>query len=110
MKILFDTSGLLSKFGFKDGDILDDIWFDVEDSGIEPKIDRHQFLIKVVKELLIPKIDNNIELLEIDTIHNPIRASKVDGIDINSFDDNNIIINPKFIEIESELLEKFLVE
>lgn len=69
------ADGLLSKWGFSDGDILE--WlFDFGDH------DRHAVLCAVVRQKLIPALAQKVEVEEISTIHNPIRARTVDGKDV----------------------------
>ena len=50
---------LCSKFGFDDGDLLSS----------------HAVLIAVVRKYLLPLLDPRIEVEEINTHHNPIRAT-----------------------------------
>jgi hypothetical protein len=71
------AESLLSKWGFHDGDQLDWLY----DFGFT---DDHPVLIEVVKTKLLPALPHHIEVREISCIHNPIRASKIDG---NSVED-----------------------
>lgn len=66
------ASGLLSKFGFSDGDLLDDYAFD---EVLPEDLSRHVPLIAAVRKYLLPALDSRVEVEEIDTIHNPIRAT-----------------------------------
>ena len=66
------AESLLSKWGFHDGDQLDWLY----DFGIS---DDHPVLIEVVKTKLLPALSHHVEVREISCIHNPIRASKIDG-------------------------------
>jgi hypothetical protein len=79
------TSGLLSKWGFNDGDMPDDVW-DAWDEVCRPAsyrhVDWHPVLCRLVSEYVAPRLDQRVELTEIGTNHNPIRASKVDGVDV----------------------------
>lgn len=70
---LFRASSLLSKFGFTDGDMLDGDEFD---RVLPHDLSRHAPLIAAVKKYLLPLLDPRVELEEIDTIHNPIRATR----------------------------------
>lgn len=80
---------LWSKFGFGDGDCLDDILFDAEDesdwpwANLQPRqvagrddefhID-HELLIRVVERFLVPQFPVPVALERVGTCHNPIRA------------------------------------
>jgi hypothetical protein len=78
------SSCLLSKYGFNDGDE-PDAWLDWCDAnGIDCNAwEWHPILRRLVREHLLPKIDQRIEVYDIETIHNPIRASAVDGVDVD---------------------------
>lgn len=72
--------GLLSKYGFGDGDVPDAYldWLDERELPY-PK-NWHALLRVLVRERLMPLLAGHaIELVEITTIHNPIRAARVDG-------------------------------
>lgn len=69
------ASGLLSKWGFDDGDLLDWIY----EFG---DFDRHAVLCAVVRQKLLPALTQKVDVQEIVTIHNPIRARTVDGKDV----------------------------
>lgn len=77
--ILLFSAGLLSKWGFKDGDLLYDLLWehDMRDGDLA-----HAVLCVVVRERLLPALDQAVEVQEIGTIHNPIRARTVDGVDV----------------------------
>lgn len=72
---------LFSKWGFNDGDEPEP-WLDYcDDHGIRyPSHDEwNQVLRTLVRERLVPRLPAHVELYDIDTIHNPIRAGRVDG-------------------------------
>lgn len=69
------ADGLLSKWGFCDGDLLEWLY----EFG---KHDRHAVLCAVVRQKLLPALAQKVEVEEISTIHNPIRARTVDGKDV----------------------------
>lgn len=74
-KVTLYAAGLLSKWGFMDGDELDWLWeFDIKD--------KHAVLCAVVRQKLLPALKQAVEVEEICTIHNPIRARTVDGKDV----------------------------
>lgn len=84
------SDGLLSKFGFNDGDEPDH-WLDwCDEQGIDYNArgwDWHTTLRRLVREHLLPRLDQQVELTDIDTIHNPIRALTVDGVEIDWYED-----------------------
>jgi hypothetical protein len=86
--------GLLSKWGFDDGDPFDEVaeWFHNQHG--EPRmghcdcpnfdlgVDDRALLVEVVKRFVLPVLDQRVEVEVIETIHNPIRACSVDGAPI----------------------------
>lgn len=77
---LFSAS-LLSKWGFNDGDDPED-WLDYcEAHGVD--YNALDFpLVALVRRYLLPRIQQPITVVEIETSHNPIRAETVDGQDM----------------------------
>ena len=83
--------GLLSKFGFGDGDIM---WDLIEERGLA--VHHQDLLIAVVERLLLPRLDQQVTTFTLGaTLHNPIRAQAVDGepADIHS------VITPEAVPI-----------
>lgn len=80
------SESLLSKYGFNDGDE-PDAWLDwCDEQGIgydDADWDWHATLRRLVREHLLPKLDQHVDVYDIDTIHNPIRASTVDGVEVD---------------------------
>ncbi|MFM9652768.1 hypothetical protein [Streptomyces galilaeus] len=74
---------LLSKWGFNDGDAPDQ-WFDYcEANGID--YNEADFpLVALVRAYLLPTIEQAVTVVEIETIHNPIRVDTVDGVDVTN--------------------------
>lgn len=72
---------LLSKWGFNDGDDPES-WLDYCDAhGID--YNEVEFpLVDLVRRFLLPRIEQTITVVEVETCHNPIRAETVDGIDV----------------------------
>lgn len=66
-ELMIDGYGLLSKFGYSDGDMCNDYF--------EEKVDCHKLICLLVKTHLQPLLDDRVELFEIVTGHNPIRAT-----------------------------------
>ena len=79
------SSCLLAKYGFNDGDMPDDLhdWLD-EQIGQDAAhaIDWRPVLDALVREFLIPLIEQPIEVVSIDTCHNPIRVDMLHGLDV----------------------------
>lgn len=76
------SEGLLSRWGFNDGDV-PDIYLDwCDDHGHPYPDDWHTVLRALVRTRLVPALDQRVELVEIETNHNPIRAVTVDGQDV----------------------------
>ena len=78
---LFSES-LLSKWGFNDGDTPDELldWCDA--NGHPYPNDWHTVLRTLVRTRLAPVLQQRVELVDIETNHNPIRAEKVDARDV----------------------------
>lgn len=77
--LVLHGEGLFSKFGFNDGDVPDAFQDWLDDRGvIAPRHDVwHAALVSMVREYLLPLLPTSLQVYEISTIHNPIRA--VDG-------------------------------
>ncbi|WP_405850603.1 hypothetical protein OG211_34780 [Streptomyces niveus] len=76
------SADLLSKWGFNDGDT-PRAWLDwCEANGIDSS-DVEFPLVALVREHLVPVIEQMIEVVKIGTSHNPIRAQRVDGVDMS---------------------------
>jgi len=77
------SEGLLSKWGFEDGDMPENVWDAIEEAGLDfMTIDWHGVLRSLVRDYLLPALDQHVEVYDIETIHNPIRAKSVDGVAI----------------------------
>lgn len=79
------ATSLFSKWGFGDGDIVDEWYWDTFDGPIPNGISHHDVLIELVRKVLVPAIEtagHRIDVYEIDTIHNPIRARYFDDVDV----------------------------
>lgn len=75
------SADLLSKWGFNDGDDPED-WLDYcEANGIDYNVVDFP-LVPLVRRYLLPALDQAVTVVEIETIHNPIRVDTVDGQDV----------------------------
>jgi hypothetical protein len=88
------SHALLSKWGFDDGDPFDEVedwWHNQHGTGpmghcdcgfFDLGVDARVLLPELVRRFLLPALDQAVELVDIETSHNPIRASKVNGVDV----------------------------
>lgn len=79
--ITLDSSGLFSKWGFCDGDVLDDFMYELfqfkepddgnwnGDLGLE-----HCILQRLIEKHLLPLCPEGFELFSFSSCHNPVRA------------------------------------
>lgn len=75
------SGDLFSKWGFNDGDD-PDAWLDYcEAHGVDYNEIKYP-LVELVRRHLLPVLDQAVTVVEIETLHNPIRAVTVDGIDV----------------------------
>ncbi|MFB7548583.1 hypothetical protein [Streptomyces sp. NPDC056154] len=75
------SSSLLSKWGFNDGEDPSG-WLDYcEAKGIDHTALPFP-LIPLVRTHLLPRIEQDVSLVEVETIHNPIRVDTVEGVDV----------------------------
>lgn len=80
--LVLTSASLLSKWGFNDGDEPDFLLDALDERGLDYPSDWHEALWKLVNEHLLPALDQHVELVRIATNHNPVRASIVDGVDV----------------------------
>lgn len=97
------TAGLLDKWGFCDGDLIE---IALDPRGIFVSNPR-EALIKIVEDLVVPKITNVIEVCRQESNHNPIRLFSVDGSEvIDGPDKLQIYLEPEYVDVPvSEILE-----
>jgi hypothetical protein len=82
------SASLLSKWGFNGGDLPDHVWDHMDEIGIAyDAVDWHAALRALVRAHLLPEVEKHhtIEVYDITTIHNPIRAAVVDGMEIDDY-------------------------
>jgi len=99
--VTLHSSGLLSKWGFNDGDA-PDAWFDYCDAhGVDAAAVGYP-LAALVRRYLLPALagHHDIEVYEVGTIHNPIRAAVVDGVDIDAYAaSSDIVLTPASVTV-----------
>lgn len=79
-----DSECLLSKWGFNAGGMHESLLDLLDEQGIEYPDPRQwdAVLRRLVREYLLPMLDQRVEAVDIETSHNPIRVTSVDGVDV----------------------------
>ena len=96
------SGDLLSKWGFNDGDDPDD-WLDwCEAQGIDyTKFDFPW--AAVVRQHLLPAIEQDVTVVDIETCHNPIRVDTLHGVNVVDYwrDNrrNDSLLTPDHVEV-----------
>lgn len=106
---------LFSKWGFNDGDMPDDVCDHLDEIyPVWPILDWHKILVRLVKEHLLPILEQHVELVEICTNHNPIRASTVDGVDVSglwhSVHYGDPLLTPEYVDIPMSVISGMIGE
>lgn len=81
-----DAEGLMSKWGFGDGDAFDDWWWDTFDTN--PPVNSDDILHALIVEYLMSALaaaGHRGELTRIGTSHNPIRLETLDGAEVDHY-------------------------
>lgn len=85
--LFLSSDDLLNKWGFDDGsepgeflDYLDALGLPYPGRGVWTDV-----LRRLVREYLVPALGQEVELVDIETSHNPIRAATVDGVDMSDY-------------------------
>ena len=74
------SSGLLSKWGFDDGDPPESFLDYCDERGIQSP---PWPLESIIRKYMLPVLDQAVEIIVIGiTIHNPVRAVTVDGVNV----------------------------
>jgi hypothetical protein len=101
------SDGLCSKWGFNDGDMPEHVVAWCTENGIEPHtIDWHEVLCELVHEHLLPALaeHHDVEVHHIMTQHNPIRASRIDGQDIDARHGPVPRLTPRQVTVPAEVV------
>lgn len=79
-----ESESLLSKWGFNDGELPDQLldWLDTQ--GLPYPGDWREVLPLLVERELLPALDQAVTLTRIGGNHNPVRAKTVDGVDVEA--------------------------
>lgn len=80
------ADSLLSKYGFDDGSIPEQVLDYLDALGIPYPENWHSILTALVREYLLPELGrhHNVVVEEIVTSHNPIRARVIDGVPVTT--------------------------
>lgn len=81
-ELVLTSECLLSKWGFNDGDEPDALLDHLGRDDYLPGDTWHRILRRLVREHLVPELQQDVEVVDVDTNHNPIRARTVDGVDV----------------------------
>lgn len=107
-EVMLFSDGLLSKWGFSDGGLLDWLFEFIRDC------DTHKVLAETVKRYLVPNLDCDVELIEIWTCHNPIRAKSINRVGVEGlwFDPEagHDDLSPSFVTVSGEEVLKLARE
>lgn len=97
------SSGLLSKWGFDDGDAPDEYLDWLDEQGVGYPLDSwKRILSELVERYLVPVLDQQVTTVRIGTAHNPIRAQTVDDADAERWwheHDGAPVLTPESVEI-----------
>lgn len=108
--LYLDADNLGHKWGFSDGDILDDWWWEVYDEA--PTVDTHDLLWDLVNEFLVPEIEKAghiVELTHIQTNHNPVRLEKLNGVEVDWYSEKWELFTPTIsVWVTKEQIEKLI--
>lgn len=127
--LLLSADCLLSKWGFGDGGILFDyLWVALELDNTPAgeamggpaatsqevyqrfrEVDEHAVLRRLVREHLVPALESaghRLEVYDIETNHNPIRARSVDGVEVDDYDRDgaNPQLRVEYVKVPREVV------
>lgn len=113
--IVFSTEHLLTKWGFADGELLDNF---LRENGYgqmdKESEDWYQFsrrvLCEVVERQVIPRIENNVSPYRMAGSHNPSRVWEADGIHMSDWQDQTPTLRPSCLEIEKKVVLEIAAE
>lgn len=96
------SDGLLYKYGFNDGDVPDELLDVLDERGLPYPKDWHAALRVLVREHLLPALDQRVDAFDIETNHNPIRALTIDGVEVKgqqTVTGAAIRLTPAYVEV-----------
>lgn len=85
--LVLASRDLLSKYGFNDGEVPEELTDLMDEAGQPPTRQVWDVWVDVLRHLvrahLLPALDQSVEaVVDVLPPHNPIRASRVDGLDV----------------------------
>ena len=106
--ITFETDHLLGKWGFADGDYLEETLLVNGYQQSDPESDEwfefvRRTLCEVVEIYVLPRIRNTIKPQRIVSSHNPIRVYEVDGQRVEDLP-KDFLPEPHSVEVEQQLI------
>lgn len=108
--ITLDADNLTHKWGFGDGDMLTDWYWDVYDEPCH--VDEDELLMDLVRKFLLPELEKSgytVELVRIWTNHNPIRAEKVNGEEMDWYREEWEFFKPTIrVDVTKEQIEEMV--
>ena len=103
-----DAESLCSKWGFGDGDALDDWWWDTYDD--DSPVNSDDILHALVVEYLVPRMRDAgwyPVLTRIETNHNAVRAETLNGAPVDWYDsDGSHFQQPIVVTVTQEQIEQ----
>lgn len=97
------SEDLLSKWGFNDGEPPEALLDVLDAEGIAYPTDWHAILVQLVEENLLPVLDQRVEVVTLETNHNPIRADRVDGVELEDWTGaGDIVLSPESVDVPVE--------
>jgi hypothetical protein len=73
---VFDTASLYRRSGFESGDLLKSAFPSVGAAELR------ELLVDVVRRHVLPQLDQQVQVLQIPGVHNPVRATSVSGVPV----------------------------
>lgn len=106
--LFLSADSLLSKWGFDDGSTLFDWWWDRFNES--PAFDDADVLHALVLAYLVPALrdaGHTVEIVHIETSHNPVRAETLDGREVDHYE-NGRIHPPVWVTIAPEQVDEIV--
>jgi hypothetical protein len=86
--VVLHADGLLSKWGFGDGDA-PDAYLDYCEAHGRMLSSWRALLPRIIREFVLPVLDQRVEIVVVGTNHNPVRAVTVDGVNVEALWDDD---------------------
>ena len=75
-EFVFETASLYQRSGFESGDLLKSAFPGVGAAELR------ELLVDVVRSHVLPQLDQDVQVLQIPSVHNPVRATNVSGTSV----------------------------